>query len=442
MEGKEALQQRLERLTRLRELGLQRGARGLIRVSPVVPPAERTPLPGQAVETPFGPAWVRTVRFPLAERPDLAELLTVEPDVLAALAQDPALKALEPARAAFIDTETTSLATDTSTYTFMIGIGTYELRDARAGCGAEELVSGPAFVVRQFFMRNPAEERGQLHLVEEALGPCTGLVTFNGRAFDLPLLQNRFTLACMPMPLAGAPHLDLLPPARRIWRVRLASCRLASLEQQVLGLQRSAEDVPSWLIPEVYRDYCRTGLVSDLLVRVFYHNLADVCAMPLLAARMARLFRLPNLKAEIGRSHPLECLSLARCYEALGWAEAGVEACRAALAGELGGADRVRVLSHLGFLLKRLGRLEAAAEVWEELIRSTPDPGLTPYVELAKYHEWQTGDLAAAHDWAARAWKMVEGWPPGPARSAAQAELQHRLARLARKLPPGGTVTP
>ena len=211
------LQQRLERLRRLRRLGVRRGAQDLPRPAKLgaapdaapeprldTHPAFSTPLPvsailpGEPVVTPFGPAWVRTMRYPLAGRPDLAEWLTIRPEALAALDRNDALLALDPAKVAFIDTETTGLSLGTGTYTFLIGVGTYE--------------SG-AFVVRQFFMRNPAEERAQLHLVEEALGECTGIVSFNGRGFDMPLIYNRFVLAGMPLPLAGAPHLDLLPPA-------------------------------------------------------------------------------------------------------------------------------------------------------------------------------------------------------------------------------------
>ena len=131
---------------------------------------------------------------------------TVEPSALAALDRNDSLLAMDPAKVAFIDTETTGLSLGTGTYTFLIGVGTYELSQES---GEPER----AFVVRQFFMRSPAEERAQLHLVEEALADCTGIVSFNGRGFDMPLIYNRFVLASMPLPLIGAPHLDLLPPA-------------------------------------------------------------------------------------------------------------------------------------------------------------------------------------------------------------------------------------
>ena len=118
-----------------------------------------------------------------------------------------------------------------------------------------------------------------------------GIVSFNGRGFDMPLINNRFVLAAMPPPLAGAPHLDLLPPARRLWKARWGSCSLGNLERNVLGFQRTAEDVPGYLIPDIYRQYYLTGVATEMLAHVFYHNLEDIASMVVLGARMARFFR-------------------------------------------------------------------------------------------------------------------------------------------------------
>ncbi len=412
------IRQRLQRLDRLRKLGLRRGARDLARPEPKPEPADAI-LPGEAVDTPFGPTWVRTVRCSLGRRPGLAAFLEAEPGALAALGQDPRLEALDPARAAFIDTETTGLSLGADTYTFLIGVGTFQ--------GAE-------FVVQQYFMRHPGEERAQLHLVEEALGQCSGIVSFNGRAFDLPLIQGRFVLARVPFPLAGAPHLDLLPPARRIWRALHQSCSLGSLERNVLAFQRTAEDVPGWMIPDIYRAYYRTGIPSEMLARVFYHNLEDILSTAALGAHMTRLFRVADVEAEMTQLHPLECLSLARYYEELGWSDAGVAAYRAALDGLQSNSERAAALRGLGRLHKRLGRDDEAAALWEEWIGTLADADLTPYIELAKHHEWHTRDLAAARGWAAWALKIAEAWPEGPRREAVLTDLRHRLARLERKL--------
>jgi hypothetical protein len=349
----------------------------------------------------------------------LGQVLGVGPEVVAAVGRNPALSALQPAHTAFIDTETTGLSMGTDTYTFLIGIGTYD---------------EDAFVVRQYFMRHPGEERAQLYLVEQALSSCSSIISFNGRAFDLPLLNTRFTLIQERLPLAGAPHLDLLPAARRVWRARLPSCALGELERSVLGVQRTGDDVPGWMIPEIYLGYYRTGRGADLMCRVFYHNLVDITSMARLAGRLAWLFEVSHLDQHVAELHPLDCLSLARCYGAAEWFEAGERAYRAALQ-HAAAAERAQVFRELGFFLKRLERRAEAAALWEEWIGTVAgDDDLTPYVELAKYHEWHTTDLAAARGWTAWAMHSLRSRPASRERDEMQAELQHRLLRLERKL--------
>jgi uncharacterized protein len=306
----------LDRLHRLRGLGLRKGTAGLAKPTRPASAPRTDELPGQEVVTPFGPAWVFTQRYRLSEYPDLGHLLQASPDAFAGLGRDPGLAGLSVPAVAFIDTETTGLSIGTDTYTFLIGVGTYEPGDEPDEAAGEVEAGMPDnFVVRQFFMRHPGEERAQLHLVEETLGACTGVISFNGRAFDMPLLFNRFTLAgLLSMPLAGALHLDLLPPARRLWRARLTSCALSQLERDILGVQRSADDVPGWMIPGIYRDYYRTGTGADLVGRVFYHNLEDIRSMARLAGHMVRLFELAHLERHLEELHPLDCVSLGRCY--------------------------------------------------------------------------------------------------------------------------------
>jgi len=436
---------KLARLARLRKLGVTRGAHDLnapvatlsrtaagAPIETTQPPlphsSTRSTLPGEPVDTPHGPAWVRTVRYPLAGRPDLTALLHIEPDALAAAGRDDALVALDPARAAFIDTETTGLTPDTGTYTFLIGVGTFEVPDA------PDRYSLGEFVVRQFFMRHPGEERAQLHLLEEALAHRTGIISFNGRGFDLPMLQNRFILARRPFPWIRLPHFDLLPASRRVWRGRLESCRLSSLEEHILAVQRSEEDVPGYLIPDIYRQYYLSGVITDMLVRVFYHNLIDITSMPLLAARLGQLYQAAGLEERLDALHPAERAGLARAYVDLGWIAAGERAYHAALATAAADAQRAQLYRDLGLLLKRLARREEAVALWEEWIGAVPGEDVTPYVELAKHHEWHTADLAAARGWTAWAVRIAEGWPPGYGRDATLLELRHRLARIERKL--------
>jgi uncharacterized protein YprB with RNaseH-like and TPR domain len=429
-------ERRLQRLERLRKMGVHKGAQHLARPDTSATRSTEAPagsfLPGEEVDTPFGPAWMREARYALAEYPTLAEWLAVQPETLAALDRTDLLLDLVPENTVFIDTETTGLSLGAGTYTFLIGVGAYE-RPAIGDANEERTDSG-AFVVRQYFMRHPGEERAQLHLVEEAIAGASGIVSFNGRGFDMPLIYNRFVLAAMPLPLVGAPHLDLLAPARRLWKMRWGSCSLGNLERNVLGLQRTTEDVPGYLIPDIYRQYYLTGVATEMLARVFYHNLQDVVSMALLGARMARHFRRETLDTDHDDLDPLECVSLARCYDNLGWVEASVRCYRLALQRASVPDNQVLALRELSLLYKRLEWREQAAELWEEWVSTVTGEDLTPYVELAKHHEWHTGNIAAARGWAAWALRIAESWPPGFVRDDVLAQLSHRLARIERKL--------
>src|SRR5207302_11011998 len=116
--------------------------------------------------------------------------------------------------------------------------------------------------VEQFFMRDFAEEHSLLQELSRRIKERPVLVTFNGKSFDWPLLENRFTMTrSIAVPKLAA-HLDLLHPARALWKLRLGSVRLVELERHVLdaprlGWQRD-NDVSSALIPQFYFDYVRS----------------------------------------------------------------------------------------------------------------------------------------------------------------------------------------
>jgi uncharacterized protein YprB with RNaseH-like and TPR domain len=143
--------------------------------------------------------------------------------IIAQWAREPRLAEVEPDTFAFLDTETTGLAGGTGTYAFLVGVGRYD---------------GEDFHLAQFFMRDPAEEPALLWALTDFLGPCQALVTFNGKAFDVPLLNARYITNGETPSLTSTAHLDLLPLARRLWRDRLPSRALGYLEEHILGLTR------------------------------------------------------------------------------------------------------------------------------------------------------------------------------------------------------------
>ncbi len=247
-----------ERLRRLQHLGVRRGRAGLTappKSKPAHPSAPTLPVDSPTfpqpsaplqpatlplaplsledcigaveVATDYGPCLVSETRRPTTETRGLplAAALAASGSAVAACARDPRLEAFDLRQTAFLDTETSGLAGGAGTFAFMVGIGMFE------GVG-EDLV----YVVRQVFMRSPAEERALLDVTTSLLARCEGLVSFNGRAFDVPLLTMRYALQRQPSPLTGLPHFDLLPAARQRWRLRLPSCALSALERDILAV--------------------------------------------------------------------------------------------------------------------------------------------------------------------------------------------------------------
>ena len=284
-------------------------------------------------------------------------------------------------------------------------------------------------------MRNPGEERAQLHLVEEALLGAGGIVTFNGRGFDMPLIYNRFILNGMTPPLIGAPHLDLLPPARRLWKARWGSCSLGNLERNVLGLQRSTEDVPGYLIPDIYRQYYLTGVATEMLARVFYHNLAGRRVDGAAGRENGATFRRSRLRRSLCHARSAGvCEPGSMLRRTWPGRDQRPLLPRPRLERSSATDHQVLAMRELSLLFKRLGWRDEAAGLWEEWVTTVAGEDLTPYVELAKHHEWHTRDLATARGWAAWALRIAEGWPAGFERDGVVGELVRRLERIERKL--------
>ena len=367
----------------------------------------------------------------------LSSFLELPPETVAQVAQDEALAGVDPRQVCFLDTETTGLSGGAGTMAFIVGLGFF----------AEE-----GFRVHQYFLRDPGDEPAMIEALAERLPAFGALASFNGRAFDVPIIENRFILARVPPPTVGVPHLDLLHPARRLWHYHLPSCALGTLERGVLGVLREQDDVPGDVIPYLYRDYLRTGDAREMK-RVLYHNAVDVLSLVTLAVQLCRTFANPWAEAEGERNRGLsnaEFYGLGRWYAAEGQLAKAERAYRAAL-GQIskkpGSAEKTRfrphpalrakVLRALGSLLKRADRRAEACAYWQQLaLEAAPDTAdhVLAHVELAKYFEWHVEDLSLASGWTRAALARVENWPPGTRRDVVLAELRHRLARLEQKI--------
>jgi Flp pilus assembly protein TadD len=226
--------------------------------------------------------------------------------------------------------------------------------------------------------------------------------------------------------LTEIPHLDLLPPSRRLWRLRFGSVALANLEKELLGVRRTEEDIPGWLIPTVYNDYLRSGDASEI-GRVFYHNQLDMLSMVTLTAEIMRQFSTASYA-----DHPTDLLSLGKWQAALGMNEEAERSFRMASAGDLPLEQYHQALKQLGKLLKRGNRRKEAVPIWQQWAATSMDD-VEAHIELAMHFEWQERDLNKARMWTEQALALVGHWTSGKA-SVTRPELEHRIERLKRKI--------
>ena len=324
---------------------------------------------GQIVETSFG-AHFETERLYERHRRHgsvgIADLIDLPESLLAAISEN-AIQQAHPTRWAFLDTETTGLAGGTGTYAFLIGVGS---------------IDESGFRVRQFFMRDYGEEASLLSSLASYLASFDVLITYNGKAFDQPLLETRYRMVRSRHPFARMVHLDLLFGARRLWKLRLDSCRLVDLEHRILGVERQG-DLPGELIPYYYFEYLRMQQAFRL-VPIFHHNAMDIVSLACLTAIVPAAFGSPDSTAF---RHGADLIGLARWLRDAGRDEESLALYRRAV--DLGLPDHLlfRTLADIGCIEKRLGRVAAALEIFTDLAAS-PNPfrGFA-FEELAKYYE-------------------------------------------------------
>lgn len=419
---------------RLKALGVNVGAQGLPTQPESFPLQPHHPasslesrLHGETIQTPLGESFVISNSFPHGHPHGRAQLaLRPCPTCLAAWANIPALPDFPIETFAFLDTETTGLSGGAGTLAFLIGVGRFI--DNR-------------FELRQFFLRDPYEEPAQLAALEAFLAPCQALVTFNGKAFDAPLLQTRFITHGWHNPLTDLAHVDLLHLARRLWKDRLPSRSLANLEVQILGAVRSGDDIPGWVIPSIYQDYLRTGNTAQM-VQVLYHNLMDVISMVALLDHLNALLDDP---AGAGGQYGVDLVSLGRLFEDLNDLEQAARLYLFGLehedvrTGEMPRATLLQALQRLANLHKKQAEWSAAIRLWEQ---AATHQSLDACIELAKCHEHHLCDIPTAITWTEMAMTMVstasifpadETYLPLYERCRLQEELGHRLERLQKK---------
>jgi uncharacterized protein len=386
-------------------------------------------LGGRPIQTPFGSCLVIDRRYESDRRH--GDVLIGDCQLEGASGLD-SLRVLDPAllvesglsRTVFIDLETTGLSGGAGTVAFLVGCGFFDLG---------------AFQVRQFLLTSYNAERALLAAVADFFGDADLVVTYNGKTFDLPVMETRWLFHRMDVPLEGVPHFDALHAARRLWRTRAeidvtqdqGGCRLSTLERTLFDVRRVG-DVGGFEIPSRYFRFLRSGDPRPL-EPVLEHNRLDLVSLAAVTARAARLV---DDGAE-GCSDAAQALALGRVFERAGSLDRA-EACyrRASSADILD--VRAEALYRLGLKCRRERRFSEAADTWRALVtltessqfgRSASGTALRQFAveALAIHHEHRNRDLRAARELALFA--LEDGTDERRADG-----YRHRLARLDRKI--------
>jgi len=339
--------------------------------------------------------------------------LEIKGDVLTWLSKDASFEDLNLSTALFIDLETTGLSGGTGVVPFLIGLGYY--RDEK-------------FHVTQFFLGELAEEERMIQELAQFLSQMNfqSIVTFNGKGFDIPLLETRFIINRQPFVLSELPHLDFLYSARSLWRHKHESCRLYHLAREVVQADR-AEDIPAAEVPWRYFQYLQTGNF-EVMEQVLYHNQEDILSLLGVVIVGSLIF---SEAGEEGLADAMDLYGAGKVMEKVGEVEKSVHFFKRALDGKLSEEISLQARRKLSTYFKKGADWERAVSIWREIASSDRASlnQLYSFRELAMYFEHKVKRYEEALKVAEEGLVLSIGLS-----SYYEQDFAHRLERLKRKL--------
>ena len=307
----------------------------------------------------------------------------------------------------FLDTETTGLG-GSGTVAFLIACG---------------VLSARGLTVRQYIIPDYSDECAMLEALLDEYSPDTTLVTYNGKAFDVPILRDRMIINRVARDVEVGGHIDLLHPARRLFRRRLQDCSLGSLERHLLAFERRG-DIPGYLIPSVYFDWLTEQRLDDMEA-VMEHNRLDIVSLAFAAVRIAEIFETDGRVL----SHADDMHSLARVYRRRRRDDRVIDLVERTGSTVSSGPLPPDILLFHAQAFKRSGDFTRAADLWQRLAGGRSREAYWANLELAKYNEHRLKDYRRALACALRAKRLC---PYGPSHHEAVARRLDRLrGRLA-----------
>jgi uncharacterized protein YprB with RNaseH-like and TPR domain len=186
---------------------------------------------------------------------------------------------LTPRQFLFFDLETTGLSGGAGTTAFLAAFGRFV--SSGGSRGTKEFSN---LEITQILLLDYPGEPDFLEAVLAEAGSCFAdlrepvfLTTYNGKAFDTPILKTRCLLNGLALPPLF--QVDLLHPSRRLWKRILPNCSQATIETMVLGLDRTG-DLPGSAAPDIWFAFLRSGAEftgeAAALLGICDHNVKDI----------------------------------------------------------------------------------------------------------------------------------------------------------------------
>jgi len=343
----------------------------------------------------------------------LSSGLDISGDVLTCLSKDSAFETLDLSTALFIDLETTGLSGGVGVVPFNVGMGYYK---------------NDKFYVAQYFLGDLAEEERMIKELGQFFEEMNfqSVVTYNGKSFDIPLLETRFILYRKPLILCELPHLDFLYSARSLWGHKYENCRLFHLAHELLEADRS-EDIPSAEIPLRYFQYLQTGNF-DLIEPILYHNQEDILSLLGVVITGALIF---SEDSDACLADAMDFFGAGKIMENVGEIEKSVNFFQRALDGKLTDEVSIQAKKKLSYHFKKNQGWDKAIPLWQEVASSDSisSKQLFSFRELAMYFEHKEKKYEEARKIAEEGLVLSLGVSP-----YYEKDFSYRLERLKRKI--------
>jgi uncharacterized protein YprB with RNaseH-like and TPR domain len=312
----------------------------------------------------------------------LSEWKNTAPLQLAILSGEEAFLDISPMKLLFFDTETTGISGGTGTIPFMLGFGFFDENQFRV----------KIFILDDLNMEETFLEEVDRFLREHDF---PGVVTFNGKSFDFPLMETRYILQRKRFPLLKLPHLDFLFPARTLWKHTYPSRKLGHLGDLLLGISRG-EDVEGSRIPAMYFNYLRTRSFA-IIQRIVEHNALDLLGLAGLLLLAVKYLGDISFTMDEG-----EILGAAKLYEKHGDFEKAGQLYNILEQSAVKTEVKAKAVKGLAIMKKRKKLYDEAAEMWEMLSGSDDRLARLSLRELSVHLEHREKNYVKALEWVRR----------------------------------------